>query len=157
MYSDKVTIFNFYESGAASIWYPYVLSGVHLETDRGQIIKKYGPASADNSLLHIPFTVKGEKILITDASKRKILWLPPKAWKKQSEDLLSESITFNPTTDFFIAETWDGGSPINDNDYTDRRSEGFYAHMNAERDFIYRISSVGGPYTVIPHFEILGK
>lgn len=29
--------------------------------------------------------------------------------------------------------------------------------MNAEKDFVYLISSVGGPYAIIPHFEILGK
>ena len=45
-----VTIFNFYESSTAAIWYPHVLSGVHLETDRGQIMKLYGP---DLSLIHI--------------------------------------------------------------------------------------------------------
>ncbi len=51
-----VTIFNFYESSTAAIWYPHVLSGVHLETDRGQIMKLYGCAdSTDNAQLHIPF------------------------------------------------------------------------------------------------------
>ena len=50
-----------------------------------------------------------------------------------------------------------GEGPVDDADYTDRRYEGFYAFMNAEKDFVYLISSVGGPYKVIPHFEILGK
>ncbi len=58
MYDATVTIFNYYESNSAAVWYPHVLSGVHLETDRGQIIKKYGPESTDNAELHIAYTEK---------------------------------------------------------------------------------------------------
>lgn len=157
MYSDIVTIFNFYESNTAAIWYPHVLSGVHLETDRGQIMKLYGPDSTDNAQLHIPFVDKDRKRVVVDASRKELPWLPPKEWRKQVNDLLDDSITFNPTTDFFMAGAWDGEGPVDDADYTDRRYEGFYAFMNAEKDFVYLISSVGGPYKVIPHFEILGK
>lgn len=157
MYSDTVTIFNLYESNTATIWYPHVLSGVHLETDRGQIMKLYGPDSTDNAQLHIPYVDKDGKRVVVDASGKELLWLPPKEWRKQVNDLLDDSITFNPTTDFFMAGAWDGDGPIDDADYTDRRYEGFYAFMNAEKDFVYLISSVGGPYKVIPHFEILGK
>ena len=157
MYSDTVTIFNFYESNTAAIWYPHVLSGVHLEPDRGQIMKLYGPDSTDNAQLHIPFVDKDRKRVVVDASGKELPWLPPKEWRKQVNDLLDDSITFNPTTDFFMAGAWDGEGPVDDADYTDRRYEGFYAFMNAEKDFVYLISSVGGPYKVIPHFEILGK
>jgi len=157
MYSDIVTIFNFYESNTAAIWYPHVLSGVHLETDRGRIMKLYGPDSTDNAQLHIPFVDKDRKRVVVDASGKELPWLPPKEWRKQVNDLLDDSITFNPTTDFFMAGAWDGDGPVDDADYTDRRYEGFYAFMNAEKDFVYLISSVGGPYKVIPHFEILGK
>ncbi len=157
MHSDTVTIFNFYESNTAAIWYPHVLSGVHLETDRGRIMKLYGPDSTDNAQLHIPFVDKDRKRVVVDASGKELPWLPPKEWRKQVNDLLDDSITFNPTTDFFMAGAWDGEGPVDDADYTDRRYEGFYAFMNAEKDFVYLISSVGGPYKVIPHFEILGK
>lgn len=157
MHSDTITIFNFYESSTAAIWYPHVLSGVHLETDRGQIMKLYGPDSTDNAQLHIPYVYKDGKRVVVDASGKELPWLPPKEWRKQVNDLLDDSITFNPATDFFMAGTWDGDGPIDDADYTDRRYEGFYAFMNAEKDFVYLISSVGGPYKVIPHFEILGK
>lgn len=157
MHSDTVTIFNFYESNTAAIWYPHVLSGVHLETDRGRIMKLYGPDSTDNAQLHIPFVDKDRKRVVVDASGKELPWLPPKEWRKQVNDLLDDSITFNPTTDFFMAGAWDGEGPVDDADYTDRRYEGFYAFMNAEKDFVYLVSSVGGPYKVIPHFEILGK
>ena len=152
-----VTIFNFYESSTAAIWYPHVLSGVHLETDRGQIMKLYGPDSTDNAQLHIPFWVKNGRKIIVDTVGKELPWLPPKEWNRQVNDLLPDSITFNPSTDFFMVGAWDGDSPVNDADYTDRRYEGFYAFMNTEKDFVYLISSVGGPYAIIPHFEILGK
>lgn len=152
-----VTIFNFYESSTAAIWYPHVLSGVHLETDRGQIMKLYGTDSTDNAQLHIPFGVKNGRKIIVDTVGKELPWLPPKEWNRQVNDLLPDSITFNPSTDFFMVGAWDGAVLVNDADYTDRRYEGFYAFMNAEKDFVYLISSVGGPYAIIPHFEILGK
>lgn len=120
-------------------------------------MKLYGPDSTDNAQLHIPFVDKDGKRVVVDASGKELPWLPPKEWRQQVNDLLDDSITFNPTTDFFMAGAWDGEGPVDDSDYTDRRYEGFYAFMNAEKDFVYLISSVGGPYKVIPHFEILGK
>lgn len=120
-------------------------------------MKLYGPDSTDNAQLHIPFADKDGKRVVVDASGKELPWLPPKEWRKQVNDLLDDSITFNPTTDFFMSGAWDGGGPVDDADYTDRRYEGFYAFMNAEKDFVYLISSVGGPYKVIPHFELLGK
>ena len=156
MYSDTVTIFNYYESSTDAVWYPHILSGVHLETDRGQIIRKYGPESTDNSELHIAYTEKNGQKIITDTAGKELIWLPPKAWAKQVNDDLSDSITFNPTTDFFWKGEWTGENPVNDEDYFDRLAEGFYAYMNRENDFVFLITTAGGPYTVIPHFEILG-
>lgn len=59
---------------------------------------------------------------------------------------------FHSNDDFFIAGEWEAGA-VNDADYPD----GFYQYLNAERDYCFKISSVGGPYSLIPHFEILGK
>lgn len=157
MHGATVTVFNYYESSTARIWYPHVLSGVHLETDRGAIIKKYGPESQDGAELHIVCTEKDGQKVIVDADGKELIWLPPITWAKQVNDDLAESITFNPATDFFWKGAWAGGSPINDADYTDRRDEGFKAYMQRTEDFVFQVSTVGGPYTVIPHFEILGK
>ena len=156
MFSDVITVFNYYESSTAAVWHPHILSRVHLETDRGQIIKKYGPDSTDNAKLHIGCTEKDGRKIITDASGKELIWLPPKAWAKQVNDELADSITFNPATDFFWKGEWAGENPVNDEDYADRLSEGFYAYMNREYDFVFLITSAGGPYTDIPHFEILG-
>lgn len=55
MYDKTVTIFNYYESATTgyAYWYSHALSDVDLNTDKGAIIKKYGPDSADNAELHV--------------------------------------------------------------------------------------------------------
>lgn len=156
IYEATITVFNYYESSTAQIWYPHILKNVDLITDRGALIKKYGIDSTDKAELHIAYTEKDGQKVITDAAGKELIWLPPKAWAKQVNDELSDSITFNPATDFFWKGEWTGGSPVNDEDYADRLAEGFYAYMNRENDFVFLITTAGGPYTVIPHFEILG-
>ena len=49
MYEKTVTIFDYYESATTgdAYWYPHVLSGVDLITDKGAILKKYGPDATD--------------------------------------------------------------------------------------------------------------
>lgn len=151
MYSDTVTIFNFYESSTITIWYPRIISGADLSTDIGAILKKYGTNSTDKAELHITYILREGRKIITNSNGAELSWLPPKEWKQQEESKLSNSITFGPD-DFFMEGVWEGG-PINEDDYPD----GFYGYMNSQYDFVYRISAVGGPYAVIPHFEILGK
>lgn len=155
MYDSIVTVFNYYESATERVWYPHVLSGVHLETNRGQIIKKYGPDSTDNAELYIHFSEKDGKRIITDSSGKELPWIPPKQWRKQVNESLPSSITFG-SEDFFMEGAWEGSEKINDGDYADRNTGGFYAYMNKERDFVFKITSVGGPIKLIPHFEILG-
>ena len=119
--------------------------------DRGAILKKYGPGSTDNAQLHIEYQEQDGDKLIRTAVGIFLPWLPPKSWKRQEAEERAASITFG-SDDFFIAGEWEAGA-VNDADYPD----GFYQYLNAERDFCFKISSVGGPYSVIPHFEILGK
>lgn len=153
MYDKTITVFNGYASKTTgkSYWYPHILSGVDLITDHGAILKKYGPDSADNAALHIAYTPNGEKVMAQQSDGSAVPWLPPKAWAAQVNDDLPDSITFGPE-DFFWQGEWTGGMVVDD-DYRD----GFYQYMNSQRDNVYKITSVGGPYTVIPHFEILGK
>ena len=153
MYDKTVTVFNFYNSKTAglSYWYPHILSCVDLITDHGAMLKKYGPDSSDNAALHIAYTPDGDKVTVQRSDGAAVPWLPPKAWAAQVNDDLPGSITFGPE-DFFWQGEWTGGMVVDD-DYRD----GFYQYMNSNRDNVYKITSVGGPYTVIPHFEILGK
>lgn len=153
MYDKTVTVFNFYSSKTAglSYWYPHILSCVDLITDHGAMLKKYGPDSTDNAALHIAYTPDGGKMTVQRLDGAVVPWLPPKAWAAQVNDDLPGSITFGPE-DFFWQGEWTGGMVVDD-DYRN----GFYQYMNSNRDNVYKITSVGGPYTVIPHFEILGK
>lgn len=154
MYEKTLTIFNYYESPTTgdAYWYPHVLSGVDLITDKGAILKKYGPDATDNAQLHIRYTVQNGDITIADKGGKILPWVPPKEWQKQTNDLLPETLTFSPKDDFFWEGKWDKGI-VNDADY----HSGFYQYMNQSLDNVFKITSVGGPYSLIPHFEILAK
>ena len=156
MYNDHVTVFNFYESPTTGeiTWCPHVLQMCDLVTDRGAIIKKYGADSTDNAQLHVRwYDADAGDICVLRSSGDYLPYLPPKEWKKQTNDKLTESITFSDK-DFFCKGIWIGrDAPISDDDYRG----GFYQHVNNLNDNVFKISSVGGPYTAIPHFEILGK
>ena len=152
MYNDTVTIFNRYESRLGDMWYPTVLHNVHLNMDKAAIIAKYGAESQDNASMNVRYSVKdGVK---TVGGK---VWLPPKEWDTQTNDVLSDTLTFasGSSFDFFWVGEWVGDSPISDRDYT--ADAGFYGYMNRTYDYVFAITSVGGPYSVIPHFEIMGR
>ena len=158
MYSSKITLFNYYESATTgdAYWYPHVLSNVDLNADRGSIIKKYGADTADNAQLHVTYymhaTDPEDELRYINTTSGMIQWLPPKEWKNQTNDLLSKTITFSPESDFCGEGEWDKGV-VNDDDYRG----GFYQYMNQSRDNVFKITSVGGPYSLIPHFEVLAK
>ena len=143
MYRDTVTIFNKKPGGRgeAPIWYPTVIKGCNLNIDRAAIMAKYGSDSQDNAELHIRYQKDGKNITVAGKP-----WMPPKAWDK-TED----SITFG-TDDFFWKGEWDGGI-VTDADYG---VDGFYGYMNRTHDYVFAVSSVA-LYSVIPHFEIMGK
>ena len=153
MYSSKITLFNYYESVTTgdAYWYPHVLSDVDLITDKGAILKKYGPDATDNTQLHIRYTVQNGDITIVDKDGKILPWIPSKEWKMQINNALEDTITFSDESFFWEGE-WTGGT-VSDGDYRN----GFYQYMNENRDNVFKITSVGGPYTLIPHFEILGK
>lgn len=139
MYDKTVTVFCRYEDS----WYPTVLHNVDLNTDKAAILAKYGRESQDNAALHIRYqNAEGGKMV------GEKLWLPPKEWSAAP----GEALTFK-SGDFFWQGEWPNEGPVDDASHT----EGFYDHMAKSHDFVFRISTVGGPYTVIPHFEIMGR
>lgn len=155
MYETTVTIFNYHETTTTgeAYWYPHVLLNVDLNTDKGAILKRYGVESSDTAQLHILYgTNKAGKKVILAKDCKEIPWIPPKEWKRQEKELLSETITFSTDSDFFWQGDWQGGI-VTDAEYRD----GFYQYMNRNEDYVFKITSVGGPYSLIPHFEILAK
>lgn len=187
MYGDTVTFFCFYHSMLGDMWYPSVLHNVDLNMDKAHIIAKYGEGSADNAILHVKYHTEypttniypGQDLFPSDDTfsqeddyswvTGKVImignkqWLPPKIWDAQTNDQLSSTLTFTdrPTkdgdmSDFFWFGDWGNEEPIADDDMQWGRS-GFYNYMNSRYDYVFTITSVGGPYSVIPHFEILAK
>lgn len=149
MYNRTITLFNRYDSRLGDTWYPTVLKNVDLNIDKASIVARYGAESTDNAILHVKYELIGGEIYIQGKK-----WLPPKKWDNQINEDLPNSLTFTDGSkyDFFYFGEWDT-TPISESNYP----EGFYGYMNTNYDFVFAITSVGGPYTVIPHFEILGK
>ena len=146
MHKDTITLFNRKPGarGQGDTWYPTVITGCNLNIDRASIMAKYGPESADNVALHIPYKRDAGAALVAGKP-----WMPPKEW-----DGTEDSVTFTSGNgfDFFWKGEWDGGI-VSDSEYGD---EGFYNYMNRTRDYVFAINSVA-QYSMIPHFEIMGK
>ncbi len=152
MYKDTITLFNRHEGEDGDTWYPSILHNVDLNTDRAAILSKYGAESADGAILHIRYKQESDKKIVENK-----LWKPPKEWEAEADK--AKTITFTPGDrfDFFWLGDWGNEDPVHDSSYVGTTSTGFYNHMNKNHDFVFAITSVGGPYSVIPHFEILGK
>lgn len=151
MYNDIITLFCQYKDQRKNItWYPTVLRNVNLNKDKAAIIAQYGAESQDSAALNVRYHIADGKIMVGDK-----IWLPPKEWDRQTNDLLSFSLTFTDGQefDFFYEGEWPDENPIGDADYG---IDGFYNYMNRYYDYVFAITSVGGPYSVIPHFEIMG-
>lgn len=146
MYQDTITLFNRKpgERGQPDTWYPTVIKDVNLNIDRAAILAKYGAESQDNAMLSIRYNRKDGEIQIGGKP-----WMPPKEWDKTIDSL---TFTGGKNFDFFWNGEWTGGI-VSDSDYGD---EGFYNYMNRENDYVFAVSSVA-MYSVIPHFEIMGK
>lgn len=149
MFTDTITVFNYYKDSLKNVtWYPTVIHGVNLLIDKAAIVAKYGAESKDNALLNIHYqTVDGQ--IMVDGKP----YLPPKEWERQTNDKLTETITFASGTgfDFFMLGEYPTTTPIADDDYID----GFYNHVNDEYDYVFAVTSVA-KYTAILHFEIMG-
>ena len=149
MYSDTITLFNYYKSSLGDMWYPTVIHGVNLLIDKAAIVAKYGAESKDNAILNIHYhTVDGQ--VFVDGKP----YLPPKEWERQTNDMLAESITFASGTDFdfFMLGEYPVKEPIKDEDF----KNGFFEEVKKEYDYVFSITSVA-KYSVISHFEIMGK
>ena len=150
MYTDTVTIFNKHGDSRVGItWYPTVLHNVDLITDKGANIAKTGLESADTAKLHIRYTLTDGVVTIAGKTYKR-----PKEWAAQTETGYPTSLTFASGSDFFVRGEFPE-TPINESDPAYKG--GFQSYFNKTHDDVYLITTVGGPYTVIPHFEIGGK
>lgn len=150
MYTDTITLFNRKSGKTGDTWYPSVLHNAHLNVSKATIIAKYGTDSKDSAVLNIRYKQDGENKLVGEK-----LWLPPKQWSAQATPENALTFTGGTQFDFFWWGEWPNELPVFDDDYA---ADGdFYTFMNRTQDLVFAVSSVEGPYSMIPHFEILGK
>lgn len=150
IYNKVVTVFNKYTDQQKNIyWYPHVIHNVDLIVDKSANIAKTGLDGADSANLHVKYNVFDGKKMVGQKE-----WLPPKEWAAQPNEELLNLITF-ASGDFFIEGEYEE-TVISDSDYGMKYS-GFYDYINKQKDNVFLISNVGGPYGVIRHFEIGGK
>lgn len=150
-YKDTITLFNRKRpmGVAADIWYPTVLTGVDLNTDRAAIAARYGYESTDKAILHIPWTDGGPESPVLVGGKP---WDPPLLWRQEEDPAAALTFTPGEVFDFFVTGAWPDAGPESDADY----ARGFYDHLNRTRDGVFAITSVS-IFSVIPHFEITGR
>ena len=127
----------------------HVIHGVNLLIDKAAIVAKYGAESKDNAILNIHYHTVDGQVFVDGKS-----YLPPKEWERQTNDMLAESITFASGTDFdfFMLGEYPVKEPIKDEDF----KNGFFEEVKKEYDYVFSITSVA-KYSVVPHFEIMGK
>lgn len=145
MYTDTVTVFNKRKTELGDIWYPCILNGVNLTTDRAANQAKTGLENADTANLFVHYQKVDGKIMISDRR-----YYPPKEWAALND--VSKTITFIDGVTFFIRGEY-AENLVADEEYRD----GLQSYLNKTRDDCYRVTSVGGPYKLIPHFEIGGR
>ena len=152
MYDKTVTVFNKYVAQKKIYWYPHVIAGVDLIINKAANQAKTGLQDADTANLHVKYTTFDNVKMIG-----RLRWLPPKEWRSQEISQLQESLTFADGEDFFMQGEYPE-SVIVDADYENGiEYSGFYDFVNRQYDNVFVISNVGGPYTLIPHFEIGGR
>lgn len=150
MFTNTITLFNRREGVEGDTWYPSVLRNVQVNMDRAAILEKYGATSSDSAVLHVRYRDEnGHKMI---SGKR---WLPPKEWESTGDYANSVTFTTGTRFDFFWVGDWGNEDPVRDTDFF--ADTDFYTYMNRTHDFVFAVSSVGGPYSVIQHLEIMGK
>lgn len=145
MYTDTITVFNKKKTESGDIWHPCVLRGVNLIIDRVANQAKTGLENADTAKLFVQYQNIDGRMMIADRG-----YYPPKEWAALDKE--EKTITFVDGVSFFIRGEYPE-NPVSDEAYRD----GLHSYLNKVMDDCYRVTSVGGPYKMIPHFEIGGR
>ena len=147
MYQDTITLFN----RTGGVWKATVLHNVDLNVDQAALIAKYGADSKDRASLHIRY-VQGDDGPLVRHGLTSYPVKEPKAYTGEGDTIAFRPASQGEVVDFFLVGAWDGEPVINDGDY----AAGFFDYLSGTRDGVYTITSVAR-YSVIPHFEILGR
>lgn len=139
MFNATITVFN----NLRGVWHPTVLRKAQLTRDRGYILRTYGETSNETVAIHLPVSggaIEGKP------------YVPPKEYEQLADGSSAMTLRGGERFDIVMTGEWTDG-PVNDDDYRG----GFYQALRKERDNVWAINSVAGPYTTIPHFEITGR
>lgn len=139
MFNTTLTIFNILRE----IWHPTVLQHAQVTQDRGYILRTYGATSNDSVAIHLPVhegTIEGKP------------YVGPREYEQLADGSTAMTLRGGEHFDIVMLGEWTEG-PVNDNDFPG----GFYQVLRKERDNVWAINTVSGPYTTIPHFEITGR
>ena len=139
MFHDTITVFN----RRGDVWYPTVLEGVRLMTDRAGIAARYGAQANDRAVALIP---------LREGTAGGKAYVPAKVWAELPDPAQAVTFAAGEAFDFLLDGPWPDGSPVCDGDYP----KGFYDHMNRARDGVYAVTSVS-KFDVIPHLEVTGR
>ena len=146
MYRDTVTLFNRRRDKTGDTWYPTVLQDVDLNVDHAALVAKYGSGCNDKAVLHIRYGWHDGPIV---SGKR---YLTPLLWQAADDPAGAFTFQSGESFDFFVEGAWPDETPIADADWPG----GFYNHLTRTRDGVYAVSAAA-QYSVIPHFEVMGR
>ncbi len=147
MYDNTVTLFNRLERDGELLWYPTVMTGVHLVDSEAAVAAKYGYQRGDKALLFIHY-LGGPDEPSVGAKK----YLTPRRWTRAEDPSGAFTFQTGADFDFFMAGRWEGPFPVRDADYPG----GFYDHMQDQFDRVWAITGAE-KFGVIPHFEVTGR
>ena len=142
MFKDVITLYNFFHG----VWHRHIIAGV----DAGAIdasSKSATTGDARASLVNVLINCSADKQIVTDAGLRQ--YYPPKAYAALASPIESKALTFTEGTDFIVLGAIRSEDPVTDDQY----ENGFYDHMYANQDGVYKINSAAF-FGLIPHFEI---
>jgi len=151
MYIDTITLFN--RDAANGLWYPTVMQNVDLNADRGAIMATFGANATDTAQLHVRYHQENGCLKVGRKT-----YLEPNRFAAIVDKSKYFTFAFGQENgdlafDFFIKGKYDE-AVIDDDDYDEY--DGFYNYMNATRDNVFAVTSCA-IYSVIPHFEVLGR
>lgn len=144
LHQSVITLFNFHQK--SGLWYPTVITGVHLVATKANTHGAFGVNNTDTVNASITSN-NAREVNSTEGVKS---YTPAKEYAVTNTP--DECITFSPECDFFITGSWDNLMAIDDDEY----DEGLYNALNEERDDVYMVSSAAF-YGLLPHFEIGGR
>ena len=151
MYIDTITLFN--RDAENGLWYPTVLRNVDLNADRGAIMASYGANATDNAKLHVKYHYENGNLKVGQKTYLEPIQFAASVNKECCITFAYGEEKGDLAFDFFIKGAY-SEAVVADDDYDEY--DGFYNYMNATRDNVFMVTSCA-IYSVIPHFEVLGR